>query len=122
MGKSGQKYILKKLAERVGVPQAVLRRPKQGFALPLSHWMRNDLKELVLTLLLEPRTLQRGYFHAQGVRHLLNEFFCGHTDEYLVIWRLMMFELWQRCFLDQFRVKAAEPHRNHIVGLHSSIA
>src|SRR5208282_5507132 len=31
---SQQKYILRKLAERVGVPSEVLDRPKQGFALP----------------------------------------------------------------------------------------
>jgi asparagine synthase (glutamine-hydrolysing) len=30
-----QKYILRKLAERVGVPKEVLYRPKHGFALPL---------------------------------------------------------------------------------------
>ena len=41
-----QKYILRKLAERVGVPREVLYRPKQGFAMPLVHWMRNELKEI----------------------------------------------------------------------------
>src|SRR3984957_9854483 len=39
------KYLLKKLAARVGVPQEVLNRPKQGFALPLVHWMRGELKD-----------------------------------------------------------------------------
>jgi asparagine synthase (glutamine-hydrolysing) len=34
---STQKYILRKLAERVGVPREALNRPKQGFALPLVH-------------------------------------------------------------------------------------
>ena len=105
MGKRGQKYILARLAERVGVPREALLRPKQGFALPLLHWMRHELKDLTLSLLLEPKTLQRGYFNEQGVRFLLNEFFRGHTDDYLVIWRLMMFELWQRNFLDQFTTR-----------------
>jgi asparagine synthase (glutamine-hydrolysing) len=104
MGGRGQKYILTRLAERLGVPREVLHRPKQGFALPLVHWLRHELKDLVQTILLEPRTLQRGYFHEAGVRHLLNEFFLGHTDEYLEIWRLMMFELWQRNFLEPFRI------------------
>jgi asparagine synthase (glutamine-hydrolysing) len=103
MGKQKQKYILARLAERVGVPREALLRPKQGFALPLLHWMKHELKDLALSLLLEPKTLQRGYFNEQGVRFLLNEFFRGHTDDYLVIWRLMMFELWQRSFLEQFR-------------------
>jgi len=28
---------------------------KQGFALPLVHWIRNELRELILSVLLEPR-------------------------------------------------------------------
>jgi asparagine synthase (glutamine-hydrolysing) len=95
-----QKYILTKLAERLGVPRRALHRPKQGFALPLLHWMRNELKEMMLSLLLESRTLQRGYFNEKGLRHLLDEFFHGRTDDYLGIWRLMMFELWHRNFLE----------------------
>ena len=96
-----QKYILKQLAERVGVPKQVLDRPKQGFALPLVHWMRNELRELILTVLPEPRTLQRGYFNPRGVRRLLDEHFRGRRDHSPRIWRLLMFELWQRNFLEQ---------------------
>jgi asparagine synthase (glutamine-hydrolysing) len=121
MGKRGQKYILTKLAERVGVPHEALHRPKQGFALPLVHWIRNELKELVLTLLLEPRTLQRGYFNEKGVRHLLDEFFHGHTDDCMEIWRLMMFELWQRNFLEQFRVNQTEEQPSCVLDLRPGI-
>ncbi len=101
MGAQGQKYILLKLAERLGVPQEALHRPKQGFALPLLHWMKHELKEMIFTLLLEPRTLQRGYFNEPGVRHLLHAFERGETGESHEIWRLLMFELWYRNFVDQ---------------------
>jgi asparagine synthase (glutamine-hydrolysing) len=121
MGKRGQKYILGKLAERVGVPREALSRPKQGFALPLPHWIRHELKDLTLSLLLEPKTLQRGYFNEQGVRFLLNEFFRGRTDDYLVIWRLMMFELWQRRFLEQFRMRDAKEGPSCEAGLRQAI-
>jgi len=97
-----QKYIFRKLAERVGVPKEVLNRPKQGFALPLVHWMRNELRELILTTLLEPRTLQRGYFDSIGVRRLLDEHFSGRRDRSSAIWRLLIFELWHRNFLEVF--------------------
>jgi asparagine synthase (glutamine-hydrolysing) len=97
-----QKYILTRLAEKLGVPREVLHRPKRGFALPLVHWMRHELRELALDLLLDNRTAERGYFHLPGVRKLLDEFFQGRTSDYLPIWRLMMFELWHRNFLEQF--------------------
>jgi len=96
-----QKYILRKLAERVGVPREALYRPKRGFALPLVHWMRNELKDMIITVLLEPKTMQRGYFSAEGVRQLLEEHFSGRRDQSGRIWRLLMFELWHRNYLER---------------------
>ena len=98
-----QKYIFRKLAERVGVPTEVLNRRKQGFALPLVHWMRNEMREMILGILLDPRTLQRGYFDPAGVRRLLEEHFSGRRSRSGAIWRLLIFELWHRNFLESFR-------------------
>jgi asparagine synthase (glutamine-hydrolysing) len=94
------KYILTKLAERVGVPQEALHRPKQGFGMPLEHWMRREMKEDLPRLLLEPRTLQRGYFNPESVRSLLEEHFQGRRDHSGRIWLLLVFELWHRNFLE----------------------
>ena len=91
------------LAERVGVPKEALYRRKQGFALPLVHWIRNELKDLLMTVLLEPRTLQRGYFNPEGVRRLLEEHFSGRRVHSQRIWRLLMFEMWHRNFLEKFQ-------------------
>jgi asparagine synthase (glutamine-hydrolysing) len=93
------KYVLRKLAARVGVPHEVLNRPKQGFALPLVHWMRGELKDDLLPILLEPRTLGRGYFNPEAIRGLLEEHSRGRRDHSAHIWMLLMFELWHRNFL-----------------------
>jgi asparagine synthase (glutamine-hydrolysing) len=98
---STQKYILRKLAERVGVPREALNRPKQGFTLPLVHWMRNELKDMLM-ILLEPRTLQRGYFEADGVRKLMDDHLYRGRVLTGRIWHLLMFELWHRNFLEKF--------------------
>ena len=95
-----QKYLLKKLAERVGVPKEVLYRPKRGFSLPLGHWMRHELKEMIVSTLSEPQTMQRGYFNPKGVRRMLDEHFQGRRDHSPRIWRLLMLELWHRNFLE----------------------
>jgi asparagine synthase (glutamine-hydrolysing) len=96
-----QKYILRKLAERVGVPREALYREKQGFSLPLVHWMRNELKDMLM-ILLEPRTLERGYFAADGVRKLMDDHL--HRGKTMTgrLWRLLMFELWHRNFLEKY--------------------
>jgi len=101
MRNGSQKFILRKLAERVGVPSEVLNRPKRGFSLPLGHWMRHELKDLVQTILLEPRTLQRGYFNPKGVRRMLAEHFDQRRDHSARLWRLLIFELWHRNFLEK---------------------
>jgi asparagine synthase (glutamine-hydrolysing) len=98
-----QKYILRKLAERLGVPREVLHRPKRGFALPLVHWTRHELKEMILSVLLDGRTLERGYVNPSAVRHLLDEHFRERRNHAGRIWRLLMLELWHRNFLENIR-------------------
>ncbi len=96
-----RKYIFKKLAERVGVPSEVLHRPKQGFAMPLVHWMRDEMRGDLSRLLLEPRTLQRGYWKPSAVRRMLEEHFDGRRDHSSQIWLLLVFELWHRNYLEK---------------------
>ncbi len=98
MGQS--KYALKKLAVRLGVPARTIHRPKQGFAMPLVHWFRKELKVGIGQILLEPRALSRGYFNPSGVRTLLDEHWKGRRDHSGSLWILLMFELWHRNYLD----------------------
>jgi asparagine synthase (glutamine-hydrolysing) len=97
-----RKFLFKKLAERLGVPAQLLHRRKQGFSLPLVHWMRNELKDGLLQILLEPRTTQRGYFRAESVRIVLDEHFRGRRDHSNVLWMMLLFELWHRNFLEKY--------------------
>jgi len=96
-----RKFILKKLAERLGIPRRLLERRKQGFALPLVHWMRHELKNTLYDILLDSKTLQRGYFKPPAVRNLLDAHYRGPTDYSGILWMLMVFELWHRNFLTQ---------------------
>src|SRR6266581_4856195 len=94
------KYILKRLAERLGVPREVLYRPKQGFSMPLLHWFRQDPSPALLDILLEPRTIQRGYFDENGVRRRVLEHRKGIRDRSWELWHLLIFELWHRNFME----------------------
>jgi asparagine synthase (glutamine-hydrolysing) len=94
-----RKFIFKKLAERLGIPRPLLERPKQGFSLPLVHWMRHELKDGLLPILLEPQTLQRGYFKPAAIRNILDEHFHAKRDHAGILWMLLVFELWHRKFL-----------------------
>ncbi|HWY20180.1 MAG TPA: asparagine synthase (glutamine-hydrolyzing) [Candidatus Acidoferrum sp.] len=95
-----RKHILKKLAERLGIPSALLHRRKQGFQLPLVEWMRNDVKDQFLKVLLEPRTLQRGYFKPAAVKSLVDEHVRGRRNRSGLLWRMLVLELWHRNFIE----------------------
>jgi asparagine synthase (glutamine-hydrolysing) len=99
--RNGQgKMILKKLAERLGVPREVIYRPKQGFAIPLVHWFKEDLKEQIREILTDRKTIQRGYFDSGSIAALLDEHERGIRDRSAEIWLLLVFELWHRNFLE----------------------
>lgn len=101
--KNGEgKYLLKKLAERCGVPRQAIHRPKRGFAVPLVHWFRNELKELLMDVLTDRRSLQRGYFKLGGIQALLDDHMRGR-DRSRELWVLLMLELWHRNFLEPLR-------------------
>ena len=95
-----RKHILKKLAERLGIPPALLHRKKQGFQLPLVEWMRNEVKTKFWGVLLEPRTLQRGYFKPEAVRSLIDEHVRGRRNRSGMLWRMLVLELWHRNFME----------------------
>ncbi|HEV3512108.1 MAG TPA: asparagine synthase (glutamine-hydrolyzing) [Candidatus Sulfotelmatobacter sp.] len=99
-----RKYLLRKLAERLGIPREVLNRRKQGFALPLVHWMRQDMKGELRDILLDPRSLQRGYFNPNAVRAIVDEHISGKRNHPGVLWQMLVFELWHRNFLEKLPV------------------
>ena len=102
------KYIFSKLAERLGIPKEVLYRPKQGFALPLKHWIRKELKQEITRVLLEPRSLQRGYFRRAALERLLQEHYQGRRDHSGLLWQLLVFELWHQNYLEGAATGRAE--------------
>lgn len=103
------KYILKK-AMRGLLPEGTLVRRKQGFTPPDATWYRVPLREEVEGLLLSPRTLERGYFQPQGVRTIVEQHMSGTHNHRFLLWSLMVFEWWNRLFLDGESLPGEPPH------------
>jgi asparagine synthase (glutamine-hydrolysing) len=96
------KYLLRRLLER-RVPASILERPKQGFSVPVSDWLRTALAPMVDDLLLDGRLRERGIFDARAVARLWEEHRAGLQDHGHRIWSLAMLELWFRQFVDRGR-------------------
>jgi asparagine synthase (glutamine-hydrolysing) len=92
------KYILKKALARA-VPKEILNRKKAGFPVPYEGWLRNECRDLVRSILLDSKTLQRGYFERSAIEKLL----AANRDEGLYakeVFSLVTLELWHRAFLE----------------------
>jgi asparagine synthase (glutamine-hydrolysing) len=77
-------------------PDAILRRGKQGFGLPLADWMRGDLLGLVRDVFTDRRTRTRGLFEPAGLDRLLRSHLRGRRDLSGEIWLLLVLEIWFR--------------------------
>jgi asparagine synthase (glutamine-hydrolysing) len=97
--KGDRKHLLKKLAER-HLPWETIYRPKQGFELPVSSWLRTEWATLVRTMLLEGRLLSTGWFAGDYVREIVQQHQSGARDHTYRIWSLFCLELWYRLFVD----------------------
>ncbi len=93
------KYLLRKLAEKL-LPQQVLAKRKQGFAIPANEWFQKELFEYAYDLLTASRFEKRGYFIQKNINLMLNEHRKGRRDYSTWIWSLIIFEIWHQTFMD----------------------
>ncbi|NLB35595.1 MAG: asparagine synthetase B, partial [Elusimicrobia bacterium] len=93
------KYILKDTFNEL-LPQEIIKRPKQGFGLPLARWFREEESNYIKSILLSGKALSRGYFKAQAIRRIVDDHMAGKADYAYPIWTLLVLELWHREVLD----------------------
>jgi asparagine synthase (glutamine-hydrolysing) len=92
------KYLLKQ-AMRGILPESIIDRPKQGFAVPLARWFRGELLGFARDILLSDKCRQRGFFEVSYLERLLRLNQRGR-DLDLHLWTCLSFEMWCRRFLD----------------------
>jgi asparagine synthase (glutamine-hydrolysing) len=82
------------------LPAATLRGPKRGFGVPVSEWLRTDLRPLLEQSLLGEQWLLRGYLLPGATRRLVAEHLQGAADHGRELWALLCLELWHQQFVD----------------------
>ena len=98
-GRTG-KYILRRALSSV-LPSNILNRDKRGFAVPIDRWFRQELRTVIYQVLLDPRTLARGFFRPEAVQAMLDEHASGRVNHRYRLWTLLMLELWFRTYIDR---------------------
>lgn len=91
----GQTKVILKQAMKHLLPDQILHRPKQGFSIPLKHWLRGPLRPLMLDLLSDASIRSSGYFAPRTVQHWMQEHLNGQANHSHQLWALMVFQLWR---------------------------
>ena len=94
------KYLTKKLAERY-LPREVIYRRKQGFALPIKHWLRGDFAPLLNRLLPHGNLVRSGWFRGAEIERLIGEHSRGTAEHTHRLWALLWLEIWHRIFVER---------------------
>lgn len=94
------KYILKKAVKNL-LPKNIIYRRKHGFAVPVSEWLRKEIKNLFYQTVFSTKAYNRGYLNLKYVEELflLHQKKKQNFGEHL--WAILIFELWCQEFLDK---------------------
>jgi asparagine synthase (glutamine-hydrolysing) len=91
---SHTKVLLKRAAAR-HVPRDCVYRAKEGFSIPLKHWLAGEFRPM-LDRLLDPGRLGReGVFRPDVIRCLVDEHMTGRANHSHLLWSILIFEDWR---------------------------
>jgi len=90
-GQTG-KFILKQ-AIRSKLPEHIVDRPKQGFSLPVTRWLRGPLHDRMRAMLSGGPLADTGLFDMNFVRRAIEEHRSGRADHGACLWSLLNFSL-----------------------------
>lgn len=87
------KIILRKVLERY-VPPELTERPKKGFAVPVSDWVKGPLRDWAEHLLNATRLREQGLLSPKAVHRIWQQHLTGWQDHDTLLWSLLMFQAW----------------------------
>ncbi len=90
-----QKAVLRRAFARQ-LPQAVLRRRKHGFGVPIDAWFRGSLRTRLMDEVLAPDAQTRSYLRPEVLRGLVTDHMAGRENHGHRLWALLNLEVWLR--------------------------
>ena len=76
------------------VPKKLVNRPKSGFSIPLSDWLRGSLRDWAEDLLDYNRIKDEGVLNTQKINLLWQEHMSGKRNWAQLLWSILMFQAW----------------------------
>ena len=92
------KWIFKKTMERL-LPHQNIYRKKEGFSIPIKHWLRAELKDLLFDYLNERRIREGGLFRYDFIEKMIGQHLKQRENFSHQLWALLVFEIWRENYL-----------------------
>jgi len=87
------KYILIETFKDI-LPESLHNRPKWGFEMPVSKWLKSDLRYLIDEYLSRDLIVRQGIFDYNVIKNLINNLVSNRTDTSWQVWNLIVFQVW----------------------------
>ena len=87
------KWLTRQILYRY-LPKGLMDRPKSGFMIPISSWLKNEFRDMAYDLLNEDKLNSQGIFDANKVNLLLDLHNSGGKVHGHLIWNLIAFQDW----------------------------
>jgi len=94
-----RKVLLKEVARR-RLPEDVVSRSKQGFSIPMKHWLKTRFRPIVEGYLNVDALRRDGLFNPETVDELRKAHLEGRADHSHLLWSLVVFQAWKRRWAD----------------------
>lgn len=88
------KWLLRQLLYR-HVPRELVERPKQGFGVPIEHWLRGPLREWAENLLSPAALAADGLLDPVAIRAMWQRHLSGRNVQY-ALWNVLMYQAWRK--------------------------
>jgi len=96
-GKKG-KYILLETFKNI-LPPFLLNKPKWGFEIPISKWLKFELRFLINEYLSKKKIEAQGIFNFKPIEKLIDDLFQDRSDTSWHLWNLIVFQAWYSRYL-----------------------
>ena len=87
------KWVLRRVLDEF-VPRSIVDRPKMGFGVPVSDWLRGPLRPWAADLLAPERLRREGLLDPAAVQSVWQTHLSGRRDAGQELWNVLMLQAW----------------------------
>lgn len=99
-----EKYILRKSMKDI-VPKEIMNRKKQGFNVPIKHWLDNELRDITVQLLSENNIRKNKFYKVDSIKKIIDNYKKNKNYYSRQLWILLNFEIWHKIYFEDVDYK-----------------